>query len=276
MFRILAYVTCIVLHVGSPCPTRSAEKDFASVEDIAFASDVDGSRQRYVLMTPRGHESNDTRSLLIALHGHGSDRWQFVRQQRGECKAARDIAVRHRMFLIAPDYRASTSWMGPAAEADLVQIIRNAKRQFQVERVLLCGGSMGGTAALTFTALHPDLVDGVAAFNGTANLVEYDRFQDAIAQSFGGTRTEVPEEYKKRSAEYSPRSFTVPLAVTTGGKDTVVPGDSVLRLVGVIRKWNNHVLSIHRPTGGHSTSYTDALQALQFVVDASGQRIAKR
>ena len=71
--------------------------------------------------------------------------------------------------------------MGPAAEADMVQLIQILNETYNVERIILSGGSMGGTGALTFTALHPELVDGVVSRNGTANLVEYERFQDAIA-----------------------------------------------------------------------------------------------
>ena len=36
-------------------------------------------------------------------------------------------------------------------------------------------------SSLTFAALHPDLIDGVASLNGTANHLEYEQFQDAIA-----------------------------------------------------------------------------------------------
>ena len=60
--------------------------------------------------------------LLVALHGHGSDRWQFIRDGRDECRGTREAAARHGAILVSPDYRAPTSWMGPKAEADLVQI----------------------------------------------------------------------------------------------------------------------------------------------------------
>ncbi|MCP4859459.1 MAG: prolyl oligopeptidase family serine peptidase, partial [Fuerstiella sp.] len=122
--------------------------------------------------------------------------------------------------------------------------------------------------ALTFSALHPDVIDGVVSLNGTANLVDYERFQDAIAASYGGSKQQVPEEYHNRSAEFFPQRFTMPLAATTGGQDNVVPAESVLRLVGKIREHNSNVLSIHRPAGGHSTNYEDTKKALEFVITA--------
>ena len=187
---------------------------------------------------PDGFKEDAPHDVLIALHGHGSDRWQFVNDERDECRAARDVAAAHSMIYISPDYRAGTSWMGPAAEADLVQIIDAIKAEYEVSRVFLCGGSMGGTASLTFAVLHPDLIDGVASMNGTANFLEYEGFQEAIRDSFGGTKAEIPMEYKKRSAEYWPETLTMPVGITSSGKDTSVPPGSVVRLAKVLRALN--------------------------------------
>lgn len=265
---LAAIADLAVGHASDPLPR-------ADVRERTFRADFDGTHQKYVMIRPPRFTPDQPVSLLIALHGHGSDRWQFVRQSRGECRATRDVAAAHNMMMVSPDYRAPTSWMGPAAEADLLQIIRSLKMQFKIRRVILCGGSMGGTGALTFTALHPELIDAVVSLNGTANLVDYDRFQDAIAKSFGGSKQQVPEEYRKRSAEFFGQRFTMPVAATTGGKDVTVPADSVLRLVARAREHNNNVLSIHRPKGGHSTNYDDTKRALEFVIAASDRRSAK-
>ncbi|HIE96613.1 MAG TPA: alpha/beta fold hydrolase [Planctomycetes bacterium] len=260
---------CLVLFAGSVSAADETPRA-AIVVDRTFIADHDGTEQKYVVMRPQEFSPDQPVSILIALHGHGSDRWQFVRQTRGECRATRDVAVANGMWLVSPDYRAKTSWMGPAAEADVLQIIRTLKQQFNVSRVIICGGSMGGTGALTFSALHPDVIDGVVSLNGTANLVDYDRFQDAIAASYGGSKAQVPEEYRNRSAEFFPEKVSMPLAATTGGQDNVVPPESVLRLIDNIRKHNSNVLSIHRPTGGHSTNYADTKKALEFVIAACG------
>ena len=152
-------------------------------QDKAFTAKADGSEQRYVELLPPGFNATNTHDVLLAFHGHGSDRWQFIRDARGECKGARDVAAKFGMIFVSPDYRAKTSWMGPLAEADTVQIIGELRQRHKVGRVFLVGGSMGGTAVLTFAALHPELVAGVCSLNGTANLVDYDKFQDAIAAS---------------------------------------------------------------------------------------------
>lgn len=235
--------------------------------DVSFKANFDRSEQHYVLLLPTDYQEGQPRDLVIALHGHGSDRWQFATNERGECKGARDAAAAHGLIFVSPDYRAKTSWMGPAAEADLVQLIKKLKSKYGSKRVIVCGGSMGATSALTFTALHPDLVDGVVALNGAANHLEYENFQDAIGESFGGTKQEVREEYFKRSAEYWPLQFTMPVTLTTSGQDTAVPPGSVMRLADILKKLNPQVLHLHRPEAGHETSYDDTVEAMNFVIE---------
>jgi pimeloyl-ACP methyl ester carboxylesterase len=238
----------------------------ARVEDIAFTAKCDGTTQNYVLIYPEGFKADEPHSLLIALHGHGSDRWQFAKAAIDECRAARDAAAARGMLYLAPDYRAKTSWMGPKAEADLLQILDELKAKYRIDKVVLSGASMGGTSSLTFAAMHPDRIDGVVAMNGTANHFEYENFQDAISESFGGSKAAIPSEYKKRSAEYWPEQFKMPIALTVGRQDKVVPPDSVLRLAAVLKKLQPNVLLIERAEGGHSTTYDDSKAAFDYVL----------
>jgi dipeptidyl aminopeptidase/acylaminoacyl peptidase len=264
LFAPLLLLAVALLAVTQPVRADGPADD--RIIDTSFVSQADGSSQRYVLVLPAGFEPGQTLDVLIALHGHGSDRWQFVKDSRDECRAARDVAARHQMLFVSPDYRARTSWMGPLAERDVVQIIAAVKSEYRVDKVYLCGGSMGGTASLTFAALHPDLIAGVASMNGTANLLEYENFADAIQASFGGSKVEIPEEYKRRSAEYWPEKLTMPVGLTASGQDTAVPPDSVIRLARVLQMLQRKVLLVYREQMGHTTSYDDAVAILEFVL----------
>src|ERR1041384_2031162 len=240
--------------------------ELGAPEDCTFKAKVDGSNQRYVEMLPVGFDPAQEHHLLIALHGHGSDRWQYVRETRGECRAARDVAARFAMIFVSPDYRAATSWMGPQAEADLLQIIAEQRAKHHIGKVSVSGASMGGAGALTFAALHPELVDGGVSLNGTANLLEYETFQPALQASFGGTKLQVPQEYKKRSAEYWPERLAMPVALTAGGQDTAVPPQSVIRLAKVLKTLQRPELLLQQDNGGHSTSYEESIAAYEFTI----------
>lgn len=254
------------LQAADPVPDSPCE--------VVFHSRLDGTEQRYVVQLPPQFRADGVYHVMIALHGHGSDRWQFIRDNRDECRVAREMATRHQMIYVSPDYRAKTSWMGPAAEADLLQMMDDLHGQYRIDRVFICGGSMGGTAALAFAAMHPGHVDGVISMNGTANMVEYGQFQEAIAASYGGSKTDRPDIYRQRSAELFPERFTMPVSMTSGGQDTLVPPDSILRLAESLKQRNSPVLLVHRPDGGHQTNVADATSAFEFVIDkAAGSNV---
>jgi pimeloyl-ACP methyl ester carboxylesterase len=236
-------------------------------EDVKFIARCDGSEQAYVVVYPDGFEEDRPHDVLVALHGHGSDRWQYVNDPRDECRTARETASARRMLFVSPDYRARTSWMGPKAEEDLLQIIDEMKSRHRIGKLILCGGSMGGSSALTFAALHPDRVQGVVSMNGTANHLEYENFQDAIRESFGGAKEAIPLEYKKRSAEYWPERLTMPVAITAGGRDEAVPPGSVVRLAAVLKRLGRDVLLIYRESEGHRTGYEDGKRSFEFVIE---------
>jgi pimeloyl-ACP methyl ester carboxylesterase len=250
--------------------TAGLAADALRSEDVAFVAKCDGTTQNYIVNYPEGFKPGELHHLLIALHGHGSDRWQFAKGVFDEAQAARDAATARGMIFVSPDYRKTTSWMGPKAEADVVQIIDELKARFRIGKVIVCGGSMGGSSSLSFAAMHPERTDGVVSMNGTANHLEYENFQDAIAESFGGKKSQIPGEYKRRSAEYWPERLTMPVAITVGGKDEIVPPGSVMRLAGVLKKLQPNVLLLVRETGGHTTPYADAAKAFDFVLDKAG------
>lgn len=248
---------------------RAAE-GFDAPVDCEFIAERDGSSQRYVELRPVGFDPQAEVDVVIALHGHGADRWQYVREERGECRGVRDVAARHGMLFISPDYRAKTSWMGPAAEADLVQLIAILRAGYRVRRVYLAGASMGGTSVLIFAALHPELINGVLSQNGTANMVEYDQFQDAIRASYGGSRADAPAEYRKRSPELAPEKLTMPLSLMVGGRDTIVPPVSVRRLAQKLAdRGHPHLRMIDDLEGGHATGYDETVRGLEFVIQAA-------
>ena len=242
------------------------EAQLGKPRDVAFTSTLDRTEQFYMEMLPTPFDESKAHDLVIGLHGHGSTRKQFALDPRSECASFRDFAGKYGMIAVSPDYRAPTSWMGPEAEADMVQLIKELKAAYKINRVFLVGGSMGASSALTFAVLHPELVDGVMAMNGLANHVKYANFQDAINSSFGANGRNVKEEKQKRSAELHPDQLTMPVAFTVGGKDTSVPGDSVKRLYKKLKSMNRKVLLIERPDGGHGTTLPDALEALEFML----------
>ncbi|MEI6165662.1 MAG: alpha/beta fold hydrolase [bacterium] len=265
-FVFVVMLLALVVPVFAAGKKEKGEEKF-KIEEVTFKAECDGTDQKYNLILPPRFQAGVKHDVLIALHGHGSDRMQFVKDVFPEARAARKTASEKSMIYVTPDYRGNTSWMGPKAEADVVQIIGELKKKYKTGRIFICGASMGGSSCLTFTALHPELIDGVASMNGTANHMEYDNFQSYIKESFGGSKTDIPEEYKKRSAELWPEKFKMPVGITVGGQDKIVPPQSVLRLGAKLKDANpDNVLVICREKTAHTTSEDDAITILNFII----------
>ena len=120
MHRLLPIATALFLVTAfvQAAPAEGPE----SAKEMTFKARQDGTDQKYLLRLPAGFDADKPHDLMIALHGHGSDRHQYASDPRDECRAARDVAAKHGMIFVSPDYRGN-SWMGPAAEADVAQLI---------------------------------------------------------------------------------------------------------------------------------------------------------
>jgi dipeptidyl aminopeptidase/acylaminoacyl peptidase len=97
--------------------------------------------------------------------------------------------------------------------------------------------------------------------------VEYENFQDAIRDSFGGTKAEVPQEYRQRSAEFYPERLTMPVGLAVSGKDTTVPPQSVLRLAEALKANHAKVLLVYQKRMPHATQYANARTILEFMLE---------
>jgi len=259
---------CLTIAMAQTTHTRAEP----AMADEAFTASYDGTEQRYVQILPDGFDSTARHDMLIGLHGLYADRWQFATDTRDECRAARDAAAERNMIYISPDYRGP-SCMNTPAESDVVQIIGLVKARHLVNRVFICGASMGGHSSLILAILHPRMIDGIAAMNCKANMTDPTPYAAEIATAYGGTPEEVPEEYYKRSAEFFPDSFLVPLGMALSGKDDIVPPASSLRLAQYLRDRNKRVLVVYEPDFGHYTNYADARTILDFAIDSAAASV---
>ena len=62
----------------------------------------------------------------------------------------------------------------------------------------------------------------------------------------------------------------MPVGITAGGKDDVVPAASVVRLGQMLEKSEWPTLIVYRESGGHETEYEDAMKILNFITDPTG------
>ncbi|MCE5200280.1 MAG: alpha/beta fold hydrolase [Armatimonadota bacterium] len=209
-----------------------------------FRSKVDGFKDRYLIEYPEEHP---TGPLVFYMHSG------LVRAEQGfrdghewDIRRLRNEVMERNGVYVCPDYRGN-SWLNAPAETDMLDLLNDLKQKFSISRVIVTGASMGGTAALVFTAHHADLVDGVIALCPATDMsaLYYDmstrkdwmlkHLAKALIKSYGGTPDEVPDEYIYHSAIHNVSRFTMPIAIRHGDADAILPIEKTREFVEVLR-----------------------------------------
>ena len=94
-------------------------------------------------MLPKDYKPGETLHLMVALHGSGGDGWEYFKHPDSQCRAT------PRPGCQAPSHSGRTRlprppWMGPKADEDVAQIIRDVKDWCKVGKVFVVGAFDGG------------------------------------------------------------------------------------------------------------------------------------
>jgi len=190
-----------------------------------------------------------SRTWVVFLHGHGSRGDQIFTKPDLREKWLRPI--RGSGLGVAACNLRGNAWMAPEAAEDLHALLRWLRAAHQAGRFLFFSGSMGGTSNLIYATLHPEDCALVAAMGAATDLAAYyhwgrqhkpgiqRQIASAIAQSYGGTPTEKPDVYRKHSPLFSADKLTMPLYLSHGEKDALMPVEQMRALAGRLAKKGN-------------------------------------
>lgn len=190
---------------------------------IDYLSRVDGLSDYYYL-----HNSGINTACLVWLHGHGSHGDQlFTRKDIAEWWSP--TLEKYNISAIAPNLR-DNCWMGTAAVSDLYEILTDCKEKYGFSRYIFLAGSMGGTGALIFASIHPELVDGLGILGAASDIWRYREYcrnaaepqilheiYDAIDKHYK------PEDYALHNVCSHFEGLTMPFAYYHGIDDKVMP-----------------------------------------------------
>lgn len=224
------------------------------ISEYSFISPFDGSIQTFLEKDFRADRTGTAPLVVVYLHGAAShqDQGMTAGIYGGAFERWRDTLQERQAIYICAEYRGG-SWMGPAAEADVAEIIRLSRERYQIRRIILTGGSMGGTAALIFASRFPELIDGVVALcPATDPAAMFERFSDQFLASYGGSPEEKPEEYShRRSRDRAATLARLPLAIAHGTSDAIIPIAHSRILVERLRESGGRVHYVEIPDGDH-------------------------
>lgn len=132
----------------------------------AYASAVDNTPQPYRLFIPSQYDAKRKWPLVVALHGMGGDENSFFAgYSNGVIKQE---AEKRGYLIVCPKGRAPASMYLGSAERDVLDVLKEVKREFSIDedRVYLMGHSMGGYGTWSVSVNNPDLFAALGPISG--------------------------------------------------------------------------------------------------------------
>src|SRR6185436_3105755 len=132
----------------------------------AYASAADSTVQPYRLFVPANYDAKKKWPLIVALHGMGGDENSFF---NGYSKGViKEEAEKRGYLIVCPKGRGSAAMYRGAAERDVLDVIKEARRDFNIDpdRIYLMGHSMGGYGTWSVAMNNPELFAALAPISG--------------------------------------------------------------------------------------------------------------
>lgn len=244
---------------------------------IEYDSTHDGQSD-WALMLREG----EPHTWAVVLHGHGSSGDQLF--TRADLRDVWLPALQSaKLGVLCPNLRGN-AWMSPAATADLRMLIAMLRRDHGAQRVLLIGGSMGGSGTVAFAAQHPQDIDGAVALCPATDLCAYwqwlqqniaakpslEPIAEAIAEHYQTTPDEQPALFAQRSGVLRHAQITMPLYIAHGDADATIPVSEARALARVMQGCENFQY-VEQPGGDHDAPLVLMPEGLGWVMERVGQ-----
>ncbi len=200
-----------------------------------FTSLADGTEDVYGLMPALSSNGAQGQTLVVYLHGMGSNHLEPFIYPFGQPIAQAIQNKYPNVSILSCSYRRDASWGNDLAIADINQNIRQILQEFPIKRIILMGTSMGGCTVLTYAATAPadikEKIQGVVSVEGAGDLKQlYDTSQNlsvrvAMIAALGGTYEEVPGMYQRKSFLTNIKGLNpgVKVAVVSATLDKIMP-----------------------------------------------------
>jgi len=198
----------------------------------AYLSAVDGSRQEYGVYVPRANPPSDS-GYPVVMHAHGYGWWVGA----GFSTWQRQWADDHGWVLVNVNGRGPNFYDG-IGEDDVLRVLEDVAGLVAVDRsrVLITGGSMGGTGAYRMGVRRPDVFTGAAPVDGWTDYREFHRHWYERKDMHGSI-----EEFRRPLLEAVSPLYMAPTArwgdvqLVVDGEDSVVLPENGLGLTTALQ-----------------------------------------
>lgn len=211
------------------------EKPAELPEKHNFIAIADGTPDVYALSPPLIFDGSKDLTLIVYLHGMGSNYLEPFMVPKGATIAQAAQGVNPAFVFASLSYRTTTSWLNDKALADINQNIRELCQRYPIKRIVIMGTSMGGCSSLAYSVMAPadikEKMVGVVASEAAGDLGELykktpsNMVRSGILVGLGGTPQNLPQVYGARSFINNLGLLQPGLrvALISAQQDTVIP-----------------------------------------------------
>jgi len=195
-----------------------------NLRTVKFISAHDDSERELLVSLPLDFQSDRTYPLIISPHPFGWSHLENFSSGAADLlqpfKGWTGLSDKYKLIIALPlghgrvHEKISLGWIGQIEDVVFIPEVLE-EMDIHTDRVYLCGLSMGGMETLTALGMYPDFFRGGFIFNAIADLANWyeDIIQNRcdkklidsaidtlIVEEVGGTPSDCPEEYQRRSA----------------------------------------------------------------------------
>ncbi|MBC7258323.1 MAG: DNRLRE domain-containing protein [Chloroflexi bacterium] len=227
----------------------------ARIRTVSFKASNGSWTYSAAIMTPSGYMGDVPLPLLVSIHG-----WSGKPMDALGIHA--DAANRNGWLVVAPDLEQNHT-LSLSVQQQLLDTINYMKANYRVDesRIYITGVSMGGMMASGMVGKYPHLFAAAAIERGPSDLDQWyweteDWRRNWLEYEIGGSPLGKPFEYERRSPiEYASNMASIPMLLTHGLQDTVVPVSHTLRLSDAVGTYAATPPRVELYTGGHDTPW---------------------
>ncbi|MBQ9789378.1 MAG: prolyl oligopeptidase family serine peptidase [Lentisphaeria bacterium] len=228
-----------------------------------------GNNKAYVYL-PDNFQKGKPCKFILFFHGAGYSNGQPGNVGHKGFEKFRKMAAEKGYIIAVPSY--GTTWYNRKAE-NITKAMLHALEQefgFQLNRIHVMGGSMGGLSALVWSSRNMERVSSICTFFAVADIVDQYNAKahhaKAMISAYGGDYNKKPYWYESRRAiNYASILAQVPIMLVHGDKDVLVSMNQSEKLYNAIKNvGGTQVEFVKVPGRGHDNNIILGLEEKVF------------
>lgn len=199
---------------------------------------VDGKKRPYIIYIPKNYDPGIKTPMIVNLHGAVT--WPMKNKKKRLKHAKRqevtELAIKNNWFIVFPFGEASATWWDNVGQSNVLNIIRETKRNFNIddEKLWMTGFSDGASGSFHFAMTEP--TDFAAFFPLCGDM--------GVGAQDGGNHL------------YPSNMRNLPLYVINTDEDHIYPSSRMIKTIDIAREAGANILYKEYNGFGHDFNFS--------------------